>query len=154
MAIQPISIIPIGIIHSACKERSQTPRQPFYSEEPATIEIYPPFEACLKDLEQFSHIMVFYYMNQIPPEELSIPNGLDKKGHGLFSSRSPVHPNPIGISIVNLEKIEGNILHIRNADMMDGTLVFDLKPYIPQFDNPEKRGQAIRIGYYEQILSK
>lgn len=128
----------IGVVHSSYRERYSAPRQPALEDtEPATIELNRGMnlEQALADLEGFSHIWVIYWMhlNQGWNPTVIPPRG-PKVRRGLFSTRAPHRPNSIGLSAVRLKKIEGRILHIEGHDMLDGTPVLDIKPYIPYAD--------------------
>ncbi|MDX8384388.1 MAG: tRNA (N6-threonylcarbamoyladenosine(37)-N6)-methyltransferase TrmO, partial [Ghiorsea sp.] len=129
----------IGVVHSPYKERFATPRQPAYakSEAHATIELNKGsnFEQALQDLETFSHIWVIYWMhlNQGWNPLVKPPRDPNNK-HGVFSTRAPHRPNSIGLSVVPLQSIKGRTLHILEHDMLDGTPVLDIKPYIKEAD--------------------
>lgn len=126
---------PIGIVHSPYITAEGTPIQPILAKNNmAQIEIYEEYVDGLKDLEQFSHIYVLFHLHKISKQLLKVTPFLDTKPHGVFATRSPGRPNQIGISVVGIEKIEGNIIFIKNIDMLDGSPVLDIKPYIPQFD--------------------
>lgn len=130
-----IKIDPIGIVHSPYKTAEGTPIQPIVAKNNlAQIEIYEEYAEGLKDLELFSHIYVLFHLHKISKQLLKVTPFLDTKPHGVFATRSPGRPNQIGISVVCIEKIEGNIIFIKNIDMLDGSPVLDIKPYIPQFD--------------------
>ena len=138
-ALQPITLQPIGIVHSPYQERFATPRQPAYAVEdkPAVIELNPGsnYEQALQDLETFSHIWVLYWMhlNQGWNPLVKPPRDRENK-HGVFSTRAPHRPNSIGLSVVPLQSIEGRKIHILDHDMLDGTPVLDIKPYIKEAD--------------------
>jgi len=134
-----ISLSPIGVVCSPYKERFATPRQPAYAVEdkPATITLTAGhnFEQALQDLESFSHIWVIYWMhlNQGWNPLVKPPRDKNNK-HGVFATRAPHRPNSIGLSVVPLLSIQGRKLNISNHDMLDGTPVLDIKPYIPESD--------------------
>jgi len=126
---------PIGIMHSPFTIPEGTPIQSLSAKGAvADIEIYNEYAEGLKDLDGFSHIYVLYHLHLSGEGSLSVIPFLDTKYHGVFATRSPRRPNPIGISVVELMGIHKNILHIRNIDILDGTPVLDLKPYVPAFD--------------------
>ncbi len=130
-----IELKPIGVIHSPWKSSQEAPPQ---SNEitgvKAEIEIFESYAPGLKDLEGFTHIILIYYLHQNSSYKMQIfPRDHDQL-RGLFATRSPHRPNPIGMSIVRLLKIENNILHISNIDAVDGTPLLDIKPYIPDLD--------------------
>lgn len=130
-----ISFCPIGVIHSGHQVAQQTPIQPVFAGDcSATVEIYDEFAAGLEGLGGFSHIFLFYVFHKREGMKLRVKPYMGDHETGVFSTRHPGRPNPLGMSVVKLEKIEGNILHISGADMLDGTPLIDLKPYIPKFD--------------------
>ncbi len=137
-AAMPIAMQPIGVVHSSYRERFATPRQPQPGEgEPALIRLNGGmnFEQALQDLEQFSHIWVLYWMHLNRGWNPTVtPPRLPKARRGLFATRAPHRPNSIGLSAVRLKKIEGRTLHIEDHDMLDGTPVLDIKPYLPYSD--------------------
>ncbi|MBF0282747.1 MAG: tRNA (N6-threonylcarbamoyladenosine(37)-N6)-methyltransferase TrmO [Zetaproteobacteria bacterium] len=133
----------IGIVHSPYKERFDTPRQPALTEHDkaqsceGSIILNPGFnfEQALKDLDTFSHIWVLYWMhlNRGWNPTVIPPRG-PKIRRGLFATRAPHRPNSIGISVVTLKSIHNRTLTIENPDMLDGTPVLDIKPYLPYAD--------------------
>lgn len=126
---------PIGIVHSQFKKPEGTPIQAAASiNTEAIIEIFPEFSEGLLDLEHYSHIHILYHLHLSQNKGLTIIPFLDTKPHGVFATRSPARPNSIGLSVVILEKIVGNLLYVKNIDILDGSPVLDIKPYIPQFD--------------------
>ena len=125
---------PIGVIHSPYKQPKGTPIQPTAAEGvKGTVEVYPEYA---EGLESFSHIILIYHFHLAKPGPLKVKPYMDNKPHGVFATRAPSRPNPIGISVVKLTKVEGNTLHVENIDIIDGTPLLDIKPYIPQFDTP------------------
>ncbi len=128
----------IGVVHSNYRERFATPRQPVLdAAQPAEIRLNAGlnFHQALQDLNGFSHIWVIYWMhlNQGWNPTVIPPRG-PKIRRGLFATRAPHRPNSIGLSAVRLKKINGRVLHIEGHDMLDGTPVLDIKPYIPYAD--------------------
>jgi tRNA-Thr(GGU) m(6)t(6)A37 methyltransferase TsaA len=99
-----------------------------------TVEIEPKYAAGLKDIEGFSHIFLIYHFHLSEGYSLTVKPFLDDKLHGVFATRAPKRPNGIGISVVRLVKVEGRIIHIADVDVVDGTPLLDLKPYVPEFD--------------------
>lgn len=129
----------IGVVSSSYKERFSTPRQPSLDDPlPASIELNPGMnlDQALKDLDGFSHIWVIYWMhlNQGWNPTVIPPRG-PKVRRGLFATRAPHRPNSIGLSVVRLTGIEGRTLHIQGHDMLDGTPVLDIKPYLTYSDS-------------------
>lgn len=135
MAENTISFNPIGIIHTPFKETAGMPIQP-----PGalgingTVEVFPEFSEGLQDIEEFSHIILIYHFNKSKDFKLKIAPFLEDEVHGVFVVRAPKRPNPIGMSVVKLLRREDNIIYIDNPDMLDGTPLLDIKPYIPDFD--------------------
>jgi tRNA (adenine37-N6)-methyltransferase len=126
---------PIGVIHTPFKTKEGMPIQPAGATEiKGTIELKREFAEGLLDLDEFSHVYLIYHFHKSEGYELQVKPFLDDKIHGVFSTRAPKRPNAIGISIVKLNKIEGNILEVENVDILDGTPLLDIKPYIPAFD--------------------
>jgi len=126
---------PIGVIHSPFKEPKGTPIQPAGAENIAgTVELLPEYAEGLKDLEGFSHIFLIYHFHLSRKALLKEKPFMDDKEHGVFAMRGPSRPNPVGISVVRLEKIENNILYVKDVDIVDGTPLLDIKPYVPEFD--------------------
>jgi len=146
-----IEFQPIGVIHTPFKEKAGMPIQPSGgSGIQGTVEVYPEFQDGLADLEGFSHIMLLYYFHRSEGFNLRVVPFLDTRLRGLFSTRAPKRPNPIGISIVRLMGIEDGILQIENVDMLDGTPLLDIKPYVPEFDAQTD----IRTGWLEEAREK
>ncbi len=126
---------PIGIIHSPFKEPKGTPIQPTASRSKGKVEVFPEFSDGLQDLEKFSHIILLYHFHLSKKSSLMMKPFMDDTEHGIFSIRAPSRPNSIGMSIVRLNKIEKNILYIENIDILEGTPLIDIKPFVPEFDN-------------------
>ena len=126
---------PIGIIHSPFKDIEGMPIQPTGAARiKGTIEIFPEFAKGLKDLEGFSHIILLYHFHKVKESKLIVTPFMDSRLRGIFSTRAPKRPNPIGLSVVRLTGVEQNILHIGNVDIIDSTPLLDIKPYVPEFD--------------------
>lgn len=127
---------PIGVIRSPFDSIEGMPIQPPAAEDAVgTIEIDEEYVSGLADLEEFSHCIVLYHFHRAEGEAPLAPTPfLDERPRGLFSTRAPRRPNPIGLSIVAIEKIDGNTLTVRGVDVLDGTPLLDLKPYVPAFD--------------------
>jgi tRNA-Thr(GGU) m(6)t(6)A37 methyltransferase TsaA len=133
--MQSIEYKPIGIIHSPFTDVEGMPIQPSGAKgAKGTVEIEPAYCSGLKDLAGFSHIYLLYHFHLARGYTLEVQPFLDNKAHGLFATRAPARPNPIGLSIVKLIKIEHNMLTIENIDIIDGTPLLDIKPYVPAFD--------------------
>jgi tRNA (adenine37-N6)-methyltransferase len=126
---------PIGTIHTPFKEAKGTPIQPYAAKgTEGTVEVFPEYQKGLKDLDEFSHIILIYHFHLSKPHSLEVIPFMDDKNHGLFSTRASARPNPIGLSIVRLIKIEGNKLFVKDVDIVDGTPLLDIKPLVPEFD--------------------
>jgi tRNA-Thr(GGU) m(6)t(6)A37 methyltransferase TsaA len=139
-----IEFHPIGIIHSPFKEQKGTPIQPKRGKGVSgRIELYPEYKEGLDDLDGFSHIILIYHLHLSKNCSLKVIPYLDDVQRGLFATRAPRRPNPIGLSVVQLDKIEGATLHISDLDIIDGTPLLDIKPYVPDFDENE----SIKIGW-------
>lgn len=138
---------PIGIIHSPFHSLEEMPIQPTSNaSQPGSVEIYPDYIDGLKDLEGFSHIYLLYHFHKVYQSRLLVTPFLDKEPHGIFSTRAPGRPNPIGLSLVEIVRIENNLIQIAQVDVLDGTPVLDLKPYVPEFESVHD----VRIGWLEQ----
>ena len=125
---------PIGIIRSPFQDKRSTPFQPSRSGETGQVEVFPEFVEGLLDLEAFSHIFLLYVFHRSSGYQLRIKPFLDNQIHGLFATRYPYRPNPIGLSIVKLIGRNENILEIDGVDVLDGSPLLDIKPYVPEFD--------------------
>jgi len=136
---------PIGVIHSPFTDKNQTPIQPSRSQAIGQVEVYPEFAEGLQDVEGFSHVILLYVFHCSTGYTLRVKPFLDDALHGLFATRYPCRPNPIGLSIVRLIARHGNVLEIEGVDMLDGTPLLDIKPYVPDFDAREN----VRVGWYE-----
>ncbi|HOW72294.1 MAG TPA: tRNA (N6-threonylcarbamoyladenosine(37)-N6)-methyltransferase TrmO [Phycisphaerae bacterium] len=133
MALQMQSI---GVIHSPYTQATGTPIQFVYAEgTEGTVEICAPFVEGLADLEGFDRIWLLYWCHRSGSPRMRVIPYRDTREHGLFATRAPARPNPIGLSCVELVRIERHVLHIRNLDILDGTPLLDIKPYVPAFDS-------------------
>lgn len=142
-----MNIQTIGTVHSPHKQQAGTPIQPTAAKDiKGTIEIKDQFAQGLADLDGFSHIVVLFGFHKSNDYSLKVKPYLDDTLRGVFATRAPKRPSQIGISIVKLEKLDGNILHILGVDMLDGSPVLDIKPYLPTL-NPEGE---IKIGWLEK----
>ena len=130
-----IQYCPIGIIHTPYKSPAGTPIQPPASKGvEADVEVFEKYAGGLTDLGEFSHIYLIYHFHLCRKFSLKVKPFLDNEYHGLFATRAPSRPNSIGLSIVRLTGIKENILHVKNIDVLDGTPLLDIKPYVPEFD--------------------
>lgn len=128
------SLHPIGIIHTPFKETEGMPIQSSRSTAVGKAVIDPQYNVGLQDLEGFSHIYLIYIFHCSTGYELQVMPFLDDNLRGLFATRYPCRPNPIGLSIVRLLERRDNVLEFEGADMLDGTPLLDIKPYVPEFD--------------------
>lgn len=141
-----ISYLPIGTIHSPFTSAEDMPIQPAGAQGVrGWIELLPHFETGLQDLDGFSHIVLLYHFHQALGFELLVTPFLDDQPHGLFATRAPRRPNPIGLSVVRLLAIEGTTLQIEGVDILDGTPLLDIKPHVPAFES----GPVERLGWLE-----
>jgi tRNA (adenine37-N6)-methyltransferase len=138
-----IKIRPIGIIHSPFKSKGETPIQPFKSTKIGQVEVYKKFAPGLQDITGFSHVILIYQFHKSKSYKLVVKPFLDSRYHGLFATRYPARPNQIGISVVRLLRQEKNVLFVKGIDVLDGTPLLDIKPYVPVFDAAEK----VKIGW-------
>ncbi|MGY5879100.1 MAG: tRNA (N6-threonylcarbamoyladenosine(37)-N6)-methyltransferase TrmO [Candidatus Thorarchaeota archaeon] len=129
----------IGVIRTPFKSSEDTPIQSSKSDVRGHVEISTEYIDALKSLDCFSHIILVYWFHRAKPPKMRMKPFLDTEEHGLFSIRAPSRPNPIGLSIVKLNTIEGTRLDIEGVDMLDETPLLDIKPFVPEFDN---RSQA------------
>jgi len=142
-----IAFAPIGIIHSPFMELEDMPIQPAGAVGvKGTVEVFEDFHPALKDLDGFSHIILLYQFHRSQSFNLHVVPFMDSEPRGLFATRAPKRPNPIGLSTVQLDKIEGGVLHIQNVDILDGTPLLDIKPYVPEFDTQVE----VRTGWLEK----
>ena len=148
--MESITYTPIGIIHSPFTKQKGTPIQGKYSDKDARaeIEIFDKYTDGLKDIEGFSHLYLLFHFHLSKPYNLHQKPYLDDKLHGVFAIRTPNRPNPIGLSVVRLVERKENILVIAEFDMLDGTPLLDIKPFIPEFENTSD----IRLGWLADKL--
>jgi len=129
---------PIGVIHSPFAGIENMPIQPGGAQGiRGTVEVFAEFAEGLQDVEGFSHLILLYHFHRVTQARLIVVPFLDKEAHGVFATRAPTRPNPIGISVVKLLRIEGRVLEIESVDVLDGTPLLDIKPYVPEFDHVE-----------------
>jgi tRNA (adenine37-N6)-methyltransferase len=136
----------IGTIHSPFTDLSNMPIQPSGdASAPAVAEILPEYADGLRDLAGFSHVILLYHLHEAHRVDLTVIPFLDSAPHGVFATRAPNRPNPIGLSVVRLLAVDGNRLRLGNVDVLDGTPLLDIKPYVPEFDQPVD----VRVGWLE-----
>ncbi len=131
----------IGVIHSPHKEAEGTPIQPCYaSGAEGTVELFQEYAEALDDIEGFERIWLLYVFNRSDGWQPKVIPFRDTNPHGIFATRAPRRPNPLGISCVRLLKADGLKLHVREIDILDGAPLLDIKPYAPQYDSyPQAR---------------
>jgi len=142
---------PIGIIHSPFTAPEGMPIQPAGAAGVrGTAEILPPYLPGLKDLDGFSHLILLYHFHRARPLQLQPTPFLDTEPRGIFATRAPTRPNPIGLSVVRLLRVDGGILQLEGVDILDGTPLLDIKPYVPAFDAPTE----VRTGWLEEAAAQ
>jgi tRNA-Thr(GGU) m(6)t(6)A37 methyltransferase TsaA len=128
----------IGIIHSSFQKCSETPIQSSASKNSqGSVEIFPEYIEGLRDLDGFDRIWLLYWFDRSMASNLVVTPYLDKKEHGIFATRAPARPNPIGLSCVKLKAVKENLLIIEDLDILDKTPLLDIKPYVSVFDHFE-----------------
>ncbi|GAB4530118.1 MAG: tRNA (N6-threonylcarbamoyladenosine(37)-N6)-methyltransferase TrmO [Anaerolineae bacterium] len=137
---------PIGVIHSPFTDKRQTPIQASRSQAIGQVEVYPEFTGGLQDVEGLSHLILLYIFHCSSGYTLRVKPFLDDQPRGLFATRYPCRPNPIGLSVVRLLGRRGNLLDIEGVDVLDGTPLLDIKPYVPEFDVRAD----VQTGWYAQ----
>jgi tRNA-Thr(GGU) m(6)t(6)A37 methyltransferase TsaA len=126
----------IGTIHSPYTSTAAMPIQPGGAlGVVGHVEVLPEYVEGLDDLSGFSHIYLLYQFHLAPAVRLRVVPFLDSDPHGVFATRAPARPNPLGLSVVRLREVRGNVLVVENLDVVDGTPLLDIKPYVPVFDH-------------------
>jgi tRNA-Thr(GGU) m(6)t(6)A37 methyltransferase TsaA len=145
-----ISFHPIGTIHSPFHDPVGAPIQPVRDAgTEGSVHVLPQYSPALRDIDGFSHVILLYHFHRAGPFAPLVRPFLDSSPHGLFATRSPSRPNPIGLSVVQLIRLEGHILIVAGIDVVDGTPLLDIKPFVPAFDSP---GDC-RIGWLTERVS-
>jgi tRNA-Thr(GGU) m(6)t(6)A37 methyltransferase TsaA len=140
---------PIGLFHTELTPQTGAPRQGILQpENKGTIEVYPEYREALWDLEKFEYIIVIYHMHLSKGWHTPVRPPRSSHSFGLFATRSPNRPNSIGLSVIKLEKVEGNILHVSGIDAFNKTPVLDIKPWIPSIDCP---GAKVNLDIEEKL---
>ncbi len=138
---------PIGIIHTPFSDPVGMPIQPAGAAGVrGTVHVFDEYVPGLQDLDGFSHILLLYVFHRSEGFKLQVVPFMDTEPRGLFATRAPKRPNPIGLSLVRLDRVEGATLHVTGLDILDGTPLLDIKPYVPDFDRQEQ----VRTGWLEQ----
>ncbi|MFX1419870.1 MAG: tRNA (N6-threonylcarbamoyladenosine(37)-N6)-methyltransferase TrmO [Promethearchaeota archaeon] len=151
---EKICFKPIGIINTPFKSLKGIPIQSLMSDAKGKIEIFPEYKPGLKDLSDFSHIYCLYYFDMVkPPVPLQSKPFLDNELRGVFAIRTPFRPNPIGLSILEILKIEDNRIYVQNVDILDKTPILDIKPYVSKFDNIKTKKNGWLKGKIKKIVT-
>jgi tRNA-Thr(GGU) m(6)t(6)A37 methyltransferase TsaA len=138
-----LTLDPIGIIHSEHTDPGRTPIQPSFAQgSPGRVEMFPRFEEALDDIDGFSHLHLIYWLHRAADVAASMAGSsplkvvpfLDDVPRGVFATRAPVRPNPLGMSVVRLVERRGSDLLVEDLDVLDGTPLLDIKPYVARFD--------------------
>jgi tRNA-Thr(GGU) m(6)t(6)A37 methyltransferase TsaA len=142
---------PIGFVHSPHEVASGTPIQPSRARGiEGAVELDEKYAQGLADLDGFSHIILICHLHEASAFKLKVVPYLDTELRGLFATRAPSRPNPIGLSLVRLLEIDGRRLRIEGVDLLDGTPVLDIKPYVPEFDEDTE----VRSGWLDNVKSR
>ena len=152
-----MTIKPIGIIHSSLTEAKGSPIQPVFARNSeGVVEVYEPYRQGLKDIEGFERIWLIYMFHKAAKCRLLVTPYLDTTERGLFATRAPCRPNPIGMSSVHLQRVENGRIYITEVDILDGTPLLDIKPYVPRFDsfNVERSGWLDQVSERPGIADK
>lgn len=147
---ESLELNPIGLIHCPYKNRENAAYQGHRSEQICQIEVFKEFEEGLQDIEGFSHIIVIYWFHKSRGYHLLVKTPWDDIPHGLFATRSPHRPCPLGLTVVKLVARKENILKVKGLDAIDGTPLLDIKPYIPGVDGKS----AVKLGWLEGKLGR
>ncbi|HUJ45075.1 MAG TPA: tRNA (N6-threonylcarbamoyladenosine(37)-N6)-methyltransferase TrmO [Opitutaceae bacterium] len=148
MNLTSVTFRPIGILRSPHTRANATPIQPVYAADcRGRAEIFPEFADGLADIEGFSHVYLLYWLHRAGPPRLRLEPFLQDVEHGVFATRAPCRPNPVGLSLVRLVRRQGHVLHLAGLDMLDGTPLLDIKPFAPRYDTVENA----RGGWTEQV---
>ena len=139
---------PIGVVHSPFTEPEGVPIQPAAGAGiRATVEVFEEYREGLKDLKGFSHVVLVCHLHKSRGYRLTVVPFLDDRPRGLFATRAPRRPNPIGLSVVRLRKVQKGVLFIEDVDLLEGTPVLDIKPFVPEFSEPTE----VRRGWLEKV---
>lgn len=147
---------PIGYVRSLHDDPKKTPIQPPFAQDcVGYAEVFPKYEEGLRDIEGFSHVIVLYHFDRVDVPEagevsLTVKPFLEDRPHGVFATRYPRRPNPIGLSVLRLIKREGSTLVLGGIDILDGTPILDIKPFVSRFDQPENVSNGWVDGVDEQ----
>jgi tRNA-Thr(GGU) m(6)t(6)A37 methyltransferase TsaA len=147
--LEPIVYHPIGLVRSRFTETAGMPIQTAgAAHEPGHVELFDAFLPGLRDIEGFEYLILMTHQHQAA-QRLEVVPFLDNQSHGVFATRAPARPNRIGFSIVRLVSVEGRVLRFTGNDMLDGTPLLDIKPYVPRFDVRK----TSRIGWFAKNIA-
>ncbi len=147
----PIEYTPIATVHTPFTDPEGMPIQPSRADgAEGRVVVDEQYREGLADLAGFSHIILLCHMHRTGPHRLKVTPFLDDELRGLFATRSPRRPNPIGLSVLRLTRIDGTTLHVADVDLLDGTPVLDIKPYVNEFDHLS----GVRLGWLEHALKR
>jgi tRNA-Thr(GGU) m(6)t(6)A37 methyltransferase TsaA len=142
-----IKLKPIGIIHTPFTRLEGMPIQPAGAAGvQGRVEVFEQYRSGLEDLDGFSHVILLYHFHRSQGFKLQVVPFMDDQPRGLFATRAPKRPNPIGLSLVRLDRIESGVLHVQDVDILDGTPLLDIKPYVPEFDSQTE----VRAGWLDE----
>ena len=140
-----LELTSIGVIHSPHRVAEGTPIQPRWAAGiEGTVEVFPEFAPGLRDLDGFDRVWLVYWFDRARAAQLEVVPYLDTQTRGIFATRAPSRPNAIGLSCVRLLAVEGRVLRVADLDMLDGTPLLDIKPFVPDYDV----FLAERVGWY------
>lgn len=149
-----IEILPIGVIATPFKFSKGTPLQPIKSDVVGEAKLFDEFAQGFESLDGFSHIILLYWCHKTTATSMMIKPYLDTRSRGIFSTRAPSRPNPIGISVVELVQIEGNAVRFKGADMLNESPLLDIKPFIPEVDNRSEASSGWLSGKFNEQNSR
>jgi tRNA-Thr(GGU) m(6)t(6)A37 methyltransferase TsaA len=130
------TVRPIGVIHTPFGAADEAPRQPSHARGVAgRVEVFPEFAGGLRGIERYSHLHLLFAFDRVSETRLSATPPGESESRGIFATRSPYRPGGIGLSLVRLVRVDGAVLHVEDVDMLDGTLLLDIKPYIAELDS-------------------
>jgi tRNA-Thr(GGU) m(6)t(6)A37 methyltransferase TsaA len=149
--VQTLVLEAIGIIHTPHREQVGTPIQPAFADGiRGSVTVFARYVGALADLAAFERIWLLYHLDRSAPWKSKVVPYLDTVERGLFATRSPARPNAIGMSVVRLLEVEGDELRIADVDILDGTPLLDIKPYVPKFDAHADS----RAGWFDESASR
>lgn len=155
MTRDPVTYQPIGVIHSEYRDPEKTPIQPACAAgSTGRVEVFPEFADGLRDIEGFSHVYLVYHFHRAGPAKLVVKPFMEDVHRGVFATRAPCRPNPIGLSVVEVVRRDGNGIVVRGVDIIDGTPLLDIKPYTARFDRIDTSRNGWQDGIDEETARK